>query len=164
MSLVRRLCRRCLFCLSLLLLCIKRIKVDRRQHKRWEAALDHKIVYRFARVREQDVWANCRKQLRKLLLAEVLCSENAGLLNFNDKSWLLFELGFDRENENNLVDAVLHFLAFRFDVEIDLWLPLALEYKRAARRFERCILEIDALQGELRGSALLVSCSCSLGC
>ena len=53
--------------MSLHLLGIKCIKVNRRQHKRRETALNHKIVYCFARVREQDVRTDCRKQLRKLL-------------------------------------------------------------------------------------------------
>ncbi|MCY1296164.1 hypothetical protein D9M70_455380 [compost metagenome] len=85
---------------------------------------------------------------------EALDQEDAGLLHFGDEGDFLAGLHGHREAQHHFVEVAFQGLLAGVEVQRDARVPLLAEDFRALRRFEGQVLDIDALQGELRVFAL----------
>src|SRR5690606_27680003 len=126
------------------------IEVDRRQHQGREAAAGYQIVDRFAGVGEQDVRAEGAQGVAHGRLIQSVDGEDTGLLYFGDEGDFVIAVGHGRgQAQHHLVNTFLQLAVTGVQIQTDLRVPLALEYRRGLRRLEGQVLHVDALQGEL---------------
>src|SRR3954470_15652845 len=142
---------RLLVCSSLRLLIgrlrVQRVEVHRRQQELREAALRYEVRHGSPCIREQHARTNAADSALDVVFGQVLHQEDTGLFDLDEENRHVVLLGSDRHGEDNLTQLRRQSICTRVQVEVDLWIPVAI-HARAVRCLVGTILQIHVLQGE----------------